>query len=97
MVYFRRQNRDVAAFFASSLFILGMLASVAWGLFPNLLVATTNPAYSLTAYNTSASPYGLRVGLIWFSIGISLVLTYTIYVYRSFWGRVDLSSLEKEH
>ena len=80
-----------------SIFILGLLSSVAWGLFPNMLIATTDPAYSLTVYNAAASPYGLRVGVVWFTIGISLVITYTIYVHRSFWGKVELPSSDEGH
>lgn len=87
--YFRRFRRDVAVFLSWSLFILGSLGSVAWGLFPNLLMATEDPAYSLTIYNSAASSYGLRVGLVWFSIGISLVIAYTIWVYMSFRGKVE--------
>ncbi len=97
MIHLRRRQRDVAAFFASSIFILGLLSSVAWGLFPNMLIATTDPAYSLTVYNAAASPYGLRVGVVWFIIGISLVITYTIYVHRCFWGKVELPSIDEGH
>lgn len=89
-VVFRRQQRDVAAFGASSLFILAMLGSVAWGCYPNLLIATSNPAHSLTIFNTTAGTYGLRIGLVWFLFGIALVMTYQIYVHRLFWGKVPL-------
>ena len=95
--YLRWRRRDGAAFFSWSLFILGMLGSVAWGLFPNLLIAARDPAYSLTIYNTAASPYGLRVGLVWFSIGISLVIVYTIFVYRGFRGKVERFPVEEGH
>lgn len=87
--YFRRLRRDGAVFLSWSLFILGSLGSVAWGLFPNLLMATADPSYSLTIYNSAASSYGLHVGLVWFSLGISLVIGYTIWVYVSFRGPVE--------
>ncbi len=87
--YFRRRRRDGAVFLSWSLFILGSLGSIAWGLFPNLLIATEDPMYSLTIYNSAASSYGLRVGLVWFSLGISLVIAYTIWVYVSFRGKVE--------
>ena len=38
----RRRQRDVAAFMTSSLFILAMLGSLAWGCYPNILIATTD-------------------------------------------------------
>ena len=91
----RRRRRDGAVFVSWSLFILGSLGSVAWGLFPNLLIATEDPSYSLTIYNSAASAYGLRVGLVWFGIGISLVIGYTIWVYVSFRGKVERVLLEE--
>jgi cytochrome bd ubiquinol oxidase subunit II len=95
--YCRRSDRHGAVFLSWSLFILGSLGSVAWGLFPNLLIATEDPTYSLTVDNTAASPYGLRVGLVWFSIGISLVIGYTIWAYSSFRGKVEQSPLEAHY
>ncbi len=92
LFHFRRRRYDTAAFLASSLLILGLLGSAAWGLFPNLLISTLDPAYSLTVSNASASPYGLRTALVWFLVGFSLVAAYSLYVYRSFWGKVDVSS-----
>ena len=97
MLYFRHKGHDVRAFMASCLFILLSLGSMAWAYFPNLLIATTDSNYNLTIYNSAASPYGLKVGLVWFSIGFPLVLAYTIYVYRSFWGKVHLSSTQEGH
>ena len=94
MLYFRHAGRDVAAFLASCLFILTGLGSLAWAFYPNLLLASTGPHEHLTIYNAAASPFGLQVGLVWFLIGFSLVITYTIYVYRAFWGKVTLSSVD---
>lgn len=93
-VYCRRRRRDGAVFLSWSLLILGSLSSVAWGLFPNLLIATEDPAFSLTISNSAASSYGLRVGLGWFSLGISLVIGYTLWVYVSFRGKVEPFSAE---
>ncbi|MDE3039355.1 MAG: cytochrome d ubiquinol oxidase subunit II [Nitrospirota bacterium] len=89
-VVFRRWQHDVAAFATSSLFILAMLGNVAWGCYPNLLIATTNPASSLTIFNATAGAYGLRVGLVWFLFGFALVITSQVYVHRAFWGKVRL-------
>ena len=94
MVYFRQKRRDLPAFWASSLFILALLGSVGWGLYPNLLIASKDPAYSLTAFNSATSAYGLRVGLVWFTIGISLVIIYTVYGYRAFWGKVPTHHID---
>src|SRR5262245_15600616 len=87
---FRRQNGEVAAFGASSLFILAMLVSTAWGSYPNILIATTDPANSLTITNAAAGAYGMQVALWWFLIGFSLVVVYQVYAHRAFWGKVTL-------
>jgi len=96
-LYCRRRRRDGAVFLSWSLFILGLFGSAAWGLFPNLLMATENPAYSLTIHNSAASPDGLRLALVWFPIGISLVVVYTVWVYLSFRGKVKQFSNEDDY
>ena len=76
------------AFIASCIYIVGMLASVAFSLYPTLLPASTNPAYGLTVANAKAADYGLRIGLVWWVIGMALASGYTTYVYRGFTGKV---------
>lgn len=89
----RRRNRDAASFVASSLLILALLGSLVWGLYPNLLVATTDPAHSLTVFNAAAARDGLRTGLTWFLVGFCLVIAYTLVMHRTFWGKVDADRL----
>lgn len=93
----RRRRRDGAVFISWSLCILGLFGSVAWGLFPNLLMATVDATYSLTVHNSAASSDELRLGLVWFPIGISLVLAYTVWVYWSFRGKVERSPVEEHY
>lgn len=88
--YYRWRQRDLPALFASGAYLAGMLASAAVGLYPMVLPAT-NPAYSLTIYNASASTYGLAVGLVWWSIGMILAGVYFVFVYRLFWGKVRVT------
>lgn len=90
LLWLGRRGRDLAAFLASSLFIAAMLGSAAWGVYPNLLMSTIHPEHSLTAFNAAAGAYGLRVGLVWFSIGFPLALAYTLYVHGAFRGKVRL-------
>jgi cytochrome d ubiquinol oxidase subunit II len=85
---FQRSGRDGAAFLSSALFIAGMLASTAFGLFPKMLPASTDPSRSLTAYNSAAGAYGLEVGLVWWLVGMALAGGYFIFMYRSFRGKV---------
>lgn len=87
--YFNFKGRDKAAFLSSSAYILGMLTSTVFAVYPEVLPAV-DPANSLTIHNASASPYGLGVGLIWWSIGMVLAATYFILIYRLFRGKVRL-------
>ena len=90
MIYFNKIRRDTAAFVASATFIGGMLASTAFGLFPKVLPASTDPAYSLTVYKTIAPEYGLGVGLVWWTLGIVIALGYFTYLFYSFRGKIKL-------
>ena len=88
----RREDADGAAFLASSAYILGMLTSVVFGIYPYVLPASTGANFALTISNAKAPDYGLRVGLIWWAIGISLAASYFVFVYRHFAGRVSAES-----
>jgi cytochrome d ubiquinol oxidase subunit II len=81
----RRDERK--AFFASCAYLVGMLTSVVFGVYPMVLPAR-NPVYSLTVSSAKAGVYGLKVGLMWWTLGIILAAGYFTFVYRSFAGKV---------
>ena len=85
----RSDEADEPTFFASCAYLLGMLTSVVFGVYPFVLPACTNPAYSLTIYNAKAPDYGLRIGLVWWVIGIFLATGYFTFLYRHVAGKVD--------
>jgi cytochrome d ubiquinol oxidase subunit II len=97
MAWYIRKQDDLKSFLASCTFIVGMLTSVVFGLYPLVLPASTNPAYSLTVDNAKAGDYGLRIGLVWWIIGMILVAIYTMHVYRSFAGKVRIGETEGEY
>ena len=90
MVWATPKGKEKLAFAASCLYIAAMLVGAAFALYPVVLPARTDPAYSLTIYNTAAGHHGLRVGLIWWSVGTVLALTYFVFLYRKFRGKVTL-------
>ncbi len=92
--FFNFRKHDMAALLSSGTFILGMLTSAAFSLYPIVLPAV-NRAYSLTIDNASASQYGLAVGLIWWSVGIVLAAIYFIFTYRRFRGKVTAASSQE--
>jgi cytochrome d ubiquinol oxidase subunit II len=89
LILFNLRNDDRAAFLSSGVYIIGMLTSTVFGVYPKVLPAV-DPANSLTIYNASASQYGMAVGLIWWSIGMVLAAVYFVLIYRLFRGKVDL-------
>ncbi len=91
---YSRRGADRAAFLSSSLFIIAMLASTAFGLFPVVLPSSLNPEYSLTIYNAAAHASGLSIGLGWWAAGMIGAAAYFVYVYRSFRGKVQLDHQE---
>lgn len=91
-LYLRRRQHDMAAFLASSLFILAMLGSVACGMYPYILISTTDPVLSLTVFDAATDSYGLMAGLVWFMVSFTLVLAYQVYAHRAFWGKVRLDA-----
>ncbi len=91
LLYFRQQENDLAAFVASSLCIGGLLSGAAFGMFPVVLPATTGSQFDLTIWNTAAQGYGLRVGVVWWLLGMTMATVYFTYLYRSFRGKVSLA------
>jgi cytochrome bd ubiquinol oxidase subunit II len=84
------KQADKIAFLASCLYIAGMLVGAAFALYPVVLPASTDPARSLTIYNSATGHHGLTVGFTWWVLGMILALGYFFYVYRMFRGKVRL-------
>ncbi|HET6181364.1 MAG TPA: cytochrome d ubiquinol oxidase subunit II [Candidatus Sulfotelmatobacter sp.] len=96
--WFVRVRQEAKAFAASCAYILGMLTSVAFSLYPDVLPASTNPFFGLTIENSKAADYGLKIGLVWWVIGMMLAMAYTVYSYRNVSGKVSVSEGERnEH
>jgi len=84
------RRRFRIAFLFTSLTIIFSLMIVALELYPVLLLSTISPEYSLTVYNSAASDKSIGIMLGFVAIGGPLVLSYTIFVYRTFRGKVQL-------
>ena len=88
MRWFGKQGNERNAFLASCVYLAGMLGGAAFAVYPNVLPASNDPQYSLTIYNTAAGAYGMRVGLVWWSIGIVIAIGYFVFLFRMFKGKV---------
>lgn len=85
-----RRDHDRGGFRSSTAVIVGLLTSAATTAFPNLLASTLDPSYSLTVYNAASSPHALRASFIANMVGMIGVIVYSIYVHRTFAGKVQL-------
>jgi cytochrome d ubiquinol oxidase subunit II len=87
---FLRAGRDFEAFVASGAMIGLLLISAAIGMYPNLLISTTDGANNLTVSNAAAADNTLTVALVVAIIGMPFVLLYTAGVYYIFRGRTTV-------
>ena len=82
----RHDNRG--AFLGSATFIVGILASVAAGLFPKLLPSLPGgPHPGLDIYNAASPANSLRIALAVYVFGMVLVVVYLHNVYRVWKGK----------
>lgn len=78
------------AFFFSSLTIALMLVLVAVELYPDLLLSSISPEYTIDIYKAASSTKSMGIMLTIVAIGTPLVLGYTFFVYKTFKGKVQL-------
>lgn len=80
--YFVRKQRDGWAFVMIALTIAFTIITVFMIMFPRVMISTIDPAYSLTIYTASSTPYTLRVMTIIALVFVPIVLAYQGW---SFW------------
>lgn len=90
MFVYRSKGKDKFSFLSSAVYLLGMLGGAAFALYPTLLPASTDPNFSLTIYNSAAPVYGLKIGVVWWTIGLGLAVFYFAFLFRTFKGKVKL-------
>jgi len=82
-----RRGDEMGAFLGSAAYLVGMLTSTVFALYPMVLPAI-EPGRSLTVFNASASQTGLMIGLGWWTLGMALAVTYFIGIYWLFRGKI---------
>jgi cytochrome d ubiquinol oxidase subunit II len=90
------KGRLLAAFAASCATILLVVGTGVVGLFPNLIPSNLDPAYSLTIFNTSSSPYTLKIMTAVALVFVPIVIAYKIWVYRVFRAPVGAEEVAGE-
>ena len=87
------RGNPLGAFASSCTTILMVVFTGVIGLFPNLIPSNIDPAYSLTIFNSSSSPYTLRIMTVVALVFVPIVIAYKIWVYRVFRGKVTVEEV----
>ncbi len=82
-----RRDRPLSAFIASSAWIAGMLVATASCLYPVILRAVPNAAYSITVADSGNSVGGLRAALGWWVVGFPIAIAYFVILFRLHRGK----------
>ena len=82
---------ELLGFCASSIFIVSLLAATAAGMYPNMLISTIDPAFSMTAQSAAIGTRGLTIGLYWWVPGMVLVVLYFSNLFRTFASKTHQS------
>ncbi|HEY3308616.1 MAG TPA: cytochrome d ubiquinol oxidase subunit II [Desulfuromonadaceae bacterium] len=85
---FAGRNNFYKAFIFSCLTIVFVVFTGITGLFPNLIPSNIDLDSSLTIYNSSSSPYTLKVMTIVAFIFLPIIIAYKTWVYRIFRARI---------
>ena len=86
-------RRDWLAFLSSCAAIITLMLLFGVNQFPNLVYSQPDPTHSLTIYNAASSPKTLGIMLVMATIGIPIVLAYTVSVYWIFRGKVKMDRM----
>lgn len=78
------------AFLSSCAAIAALVALFGAALYPNMIVSSLDPSWSLTIYNASSSEKTLRIMRLIAFMGMPFVLAYTAVIYWIFRGKVEL-------
>ncbi|HNQ77781.1 MAG TPA: cytochrome d ubiquinol oxidase subunit II [Acidobacteriota bacterium] len=84
------------AFFASCASIIAVMATGMISLYPNLIPSSIDPAHSLTIFNSSSSPYTLKIMTIVALLFVPVVIAYQFWVYRVLKGRLTVEGVVRD-
>jgi cytochrome bd ubiquinol oxidase subunit II len=88
------RNKDGWAFGMMGIYIALLLASCFWIMYPRVIISSLDPAFSLTIYTASASPYTLKIMTIAAIIFLPIVLIYQGWSYWIFRKRIGSTPKE---
>jgi cytochrome d ubiquinol oxidase subunit II len=88
-IWLVHSRSDGFAFAATTVTMAACVVSIFTGLYPNVMVSSTNPAYNLTVHNTASGAYSLKVMTVVVVIFLPFVLAYQTWTYYVFRRRIS--------
>jgi cytochrome d ubiquinol oxidase subunit II len=85
-------GRPAQAFASSAAAIAALVFLVGAATFPNLVRSDPFPGHSLSLFDAASSAKTLRIGLVIVAIGLPAVIAYSVIIYRTFRGPVELDA-----
>jgi cytochrome d ubiquinol oxidase subunit II len=84
------RHRAGWAFISSAGTIIAFVFLFGIAIYPHLFTSSLDPEYSITVYNGASSQKTLGIMLLIAAIGMPMVLAYTVIIYWTFRGKVEL-------
>ena len=95
-VWLVHDHREGFAFAATTVTMAACIISIFTGLYPNVMVSSTNAAYNLTVHNTASGAYSLKVMSVVVVIFLPFVLAYQTWTYYVFRRRISQADFEPQ-
>jgi cytochrome d ubiquinol oxidase subunit II len=87
-------HREGFAFAATTVTMAASIVAFFTGLYPNVMVSSTNAANNLTVHNTASGAYSLKVMTVVVVIFLPFVLAYQTWTYYVFRRRVSTQEFQ---
>ena len=89
-------SNNLGAWICSAIFIISVTFFGVLGMFPNLIISSIDPAYSVTVLNGSSSPLTLKIMLGVTLACIPMVICYQAWAYYTFAHKVTIEDIRKD-
>ncbi|MDI4663423.1 cytochrome d ubiquinol oxidase subunit II [Xanthobacter autotrophicus] len=89
-----RMNRPGFAYVTSAMTLTGIIGTAGLSMFPFIMPSSTDLTSSLTLWDAASSALTLKVMLGAVVIFLPIVLLYTLWCYRTMWGKVTVADIE---
>jgi cytochrome d ubiquinol oxidase subunit II len=90
------EHREGFAFTATTVTMASCIVAIFVGLYPNVMVSSTNAAYNLTVHNTASNGYALKIMTVVAVVMLPFVLLYQAWSYYVFRKRVTTQAFQPQ-